>query len=124
MYQLLAIAAGGASGALMRFWLSTAVYHWLGREFPYGTLSVNLLGSFLMGFLAFFMLERLSLSAEWRAAVLIGFLGSFTTFSTFSLDTLNLLQNEAYLKAFANILLSVFLCLLAAWLGLWLARHT
>jgi len=121
--QLFAIAIGGAIGALMRFWVSSAVYQVLGRGFPYGTLSVNLLGSFLMGFLAYFMLERLSINAEWRAAILIGFLGSFTTFSTFSMETLNLLLDEAYVKALANILLSVVLCLFAAGLGLWLARQ-
>lgn len=123
MNQLFAIAIGGAIGALMRFWVSSAVYQVLGRGFPYGTLSVNLLGSFLMGFLAYFMLERLSINAEWRAAILIGFLGSFTTFSTFSMETLNLLLDEAYVKALANILLSVVLCLFAAGLGLWLARQ-
>lgn len=123
MYQLLAIAAGGAIGALLRFWLSTAVYAWLGRGFPYGTLSVNLLGSLLMGFLAYLLVERLNVNAEWRAAVLIGFLGSFTTFSTFSMETLNLLLEDAYLKAFANMLLSVLLCLLATYLGWWLARQ-
>ncbi len=123
MQHLLAIAAGGAIGALMRFWVSNAVHQLLGRGFPYGTLSVNLIGSLLMGFLAYFMLERLALSVEWRAAILIGFLGSFTTFSTFSMETLNLLLDGAYAKAFANMLVSVSLCLLATWIGLWLARN-
>ncbi len=121
--QLLVIAAGGALGALLRFAVSSGVYSWWGRDFPYGTLSVNLIGSFLMGFLSYLMLERLQLSTEWRMAVLVGFLGSFTTFSTFSLDTLNLFLSEAYLKALVNMLSSVILCLLATGIGLWLARQ-
>ncbi|MGD1984826.1 MAG: CrcB family protein, partial [Chromatiaceae bacterium] len=67
MTQAVAIAAGGALGALMRFWLSSAVYAALGRGFPYGTLAVNVIGSLLMGLLYVLMLERLSLGAEWRA---------------------------------------------------------
>ena len=89
MTQLLSIAAGGAIGALLRFWVSTGVYTLLGRGFPYGTLVVNVAGSLAMGLLFVLFMERVTISAEWRAAILIGLLGSFTTFSTFSLETLN-----------------------------------
>lgn len=118
MYQIIAIAIGGALGSVLRFSLSGGIHHWLGRDFPYGTLTVNVLGSLLMGFLYIVLLERSSLGSEWRALLLIGFLGAFTTFSTFSLETLNLIESGALLKAAVNILLSVTLCLLAAWAGM------
>lgn len=123
MNQTLSIAAGGALGALLRFWMSGAVYAWLGRGFPYGTLAVNVLGSLLMGFLYILMLERMSLGPEWRAFVLVGLLGAFTTFSTFSIETLNLLQQADYLKAVLNMAVSVLACVAAALLGVMLARQ-
>ncbi len=123
MNQVLAIAAGGAVGAVMRFWVSTGVYAWLGRDFPYGTLAVNVVGSLLMGVLSVLLIERLSLGPEWRAVVLIGFLGAFTTFSTFSIETLGLIESGAYLKALLNTLLSVVLCIAAAWGGVIVGRQ-
>ncbi len=122
MAQLLFIAAGGALGAVSRYGVSSGVYHLLGRGFPYGTLAVNLIGSFLIGLLSIWLIERFSFSPEWRAAVLIGFLGAFTTFSTFSLETLTLIEQSAYLKAGLNMLLSVTTCLIAVWLGVITAR--
>ena len=92
MTHSLAIAAGGAIGALLRFWISSGVYTLFGRSFPYGTLAVNVLGSLLMGYLYIAMIERMASSEEWRAFALIGLLGAFTTFSTFSIETLNLLE--------------------------------
>jgi len=81
--QLAFIAAGGAAGALMRYWMSSGIYALFGRGFPYGTLTVNVVGSLLMGFCYVFMIERMDVSVEWRAALMIGLLGAFTTFSTF-----------------------------------------
>ncbi|MEW8028372.1 MAG: fluoride efflux transporter CrcB, partial [Candidatus Thiodiazotropha sp.] len=104
MNQLIAIASGGAVGALFRFWVSSGVYSLLGRGFPYGTLVVNVLGSLVMGFLYVLLLERTTVSPEMRGALLIGFLGAFTTFSTFSIETLNLLEQAELLKAGLNIL--------------------
>jgi CrcB protein len=121
--QTLAIAAGGAIGALLRFWMSSGVHAWLGRGFPYGTLAVNVLGSLVMGFLYILMVERLAIGAEWRAFALIGVLGAFTTFSTFSIETLNLIEQADYAKAVLNMLLSVLACVLAAFVGVWLARQ-
>ena len=120
--QLIAIAAGGAAGALLRFWVSTGVYGWLGRGFPWGTLAVNLLGSLVMGVLYVLFMERMNVTPELRAGLLIGLLGAFTTFSTFSLETLNLIQGAELLKAGLNILLSVSACVLATWLGVLMAR--
>ncbi len=120
--HLTAIAIGGAVGALLRFWVSSGIYYILGKEFPYGTLAVNILGSFLMGFLYILFLERV-VSSELRAIVLIGLLGAFTTFSTFSIETMNLLLDGEQTKALLNIFLSVTLCLLATWMGMLLARQ-
>lgn len=121
--QLIAIASGGAVGALFRFWVSSGIYSLLGRGFPYGTLVVNVLGSLVMGFLYVLLLERTTVSPEMRGALLIGFLGAFTTFSTFSIETLNLLEQAELLKAGLNILVSVIACVLACWFGLVVGRQ-
>ena len=123
MTQIAFIAAGGALGALLRFWMSQGVYTMLGRGFPYGTMSVNVFGSLLMGILYVFLYERMNMNPEWRAALVIGLLGAFTTFSTFSIETLNLIEASEHLKAFTNILLSVSLCLVACWFGMVMARQ-
>ena len=123
MQQLLAIAGGGALGAVLRFGMSNSVYRLLGRDFPYGTLAVNVLGSLLMGFLFVLFIERIVVSAEWRSGLLIGLLGAFTTFSTFSLETLALFEAGAPLKALLNIIASVVLCLVATWLGMILGKQ-
>jgi CrcB protein len=118
MHQLIAIALGGSAGAVVRFLVANGIYGWLGRDFPYGTLFVNVSGSFLMGLLTELMLQRFAVAAEYRAAVLVGFLGAYTTFSTFALETLTLFDQGGMLKGFLNILLSVMLCLIAVWVGL------
>jgi len=123
MGQSLVIAAGGAVGALLRFWSANWVYAMLGRGFPYGTLVVNVLGSLLMGFCYVWLVERSSLGPEWRALIMVGFLGAFTTFSTFSIETMNLLEGGAVVKALLNMVLSVMLCVAATWLGLVAGRQ-
>lgn len=123
MNQLIVIAFGGASGSVIRFLVSSGVYQWLGRDFPYGTLVVNTLGSFLIGLLTeALILQRISVGVEYKAAIIIGFLGGFTTFSTFSLETFYLLEQGSINKALLNISLSVGGCLLAVWLGLLCAK--
>lgn len=123
MQQLLAIAGGGALGAVLRYGMSNGIYRLLGRDFPYGTMAVNILGSLLMGFLFVLFVERTMVSAEWRLGLLVGFLGAFTTFSTFSLETLALFDAGAPLKALLNIMASVVLCLVATWLGMIFGRQ-
>ncbi len=120
---LLFIAAGGAVGALSRYGASLGVYRLFGRGFPYGTLFVNVGGSFLMGVLSILLIQRYNLSPEWRAAILVGFLGSFTTFSTFSVETMNLLEQGDLMQALLNITISLVLCLVAVWFGLSLGRQ-
>ena len=123
MYRLMMIALGGATGALLRFWVSNGFYMLLGRDFPYGTLAVNVIGSLVMGFLYVFLLERMDAGPELRAAVIIGMLGAFTTFSTFSIETMNLIEAGDQLKAGMNILVSVSLSLAGCWAGLALGRQ-
>lgn len=123
MSQVLAIAAGGAIGALLRYWVSTGIHAFAGRGFPYGTLTVNVFGSLAMGLLFVLLVERLAADSLWRAALLIGLLGAFTTFSTFSIETLNLVEEGAYGRALMNVLASMILCIGAAWLGVKLGRQ-
>lgn len=123
MKQVLAIAAGGALGSVLRFWMSGWVTGMLGRGFPYGTLLVNVSGSLLMGFLYVMLIDKFNASAEWRAVLLIGLLGGFTTFSSFSMETFNLLESGEISKALMNIILSVAVCLTATWLGVVLGRQ-
>lgn len=123
MNQLVGIALGGAFGSVLRFLVSSGVYQWLGRSFPYGTLAVNLIGSLLIGFLAeVLILQRITFGVEYRSAILVGVLGGFTTFSTFSLETLLLIEQGNLPKAGLNVLISVCACLFATWLGLLAGR--
>ncbi len=108
---------GGALGALLRYWVSNAIYQALGRGFPFGTLVVNAVGSLFMGVLYVVLVERLVAPTELRAALIIGLLGAFTTFSTFSMETLSLLESGDLLKAVTNVALSVVLCVLLCWFG-------
>ncbi|MEM7252812.1 MAG: fluoride efflux transporter CrcB [Pseudomonadota bacterium] len=124
MPALIAIAIGGALGAVSRYAIASAIYAWLGRGFPTGTLVVNVLGSLLMGFLWVAMAERLDANSALRAGLTVGLLGAFTTFSTFSLETLALMQNGEFAKAGLNVALSVVLCILGCALGMMLARVT
>ena len=113
------IAAGGAIGSTLRFWLSSLVSSGAGHAFPWGTLVVNVLGSFVIGFFAGCAgpLGTSSVSDSTRHFIMTGVLGGFTTFSAFSLQTLALARDGAWLKASGNVVGSVSLCLLAVWLG-------
>ena len=109
-------------GALARHGVSTAMVAAFGPRFPLGTLVVNVAGSFAMGWLFALFAGRMDVSPELRLLLTTGLLGAFTTFSTFSMETLALLQAGRWLAGAANVLLSVALCLGAAWLGTLLVR--
>jgi fluoride exporter len=122
------VALGGALGSVARYAVSGIAVRWLGAAFPYGTLFVNVMGSFAIGLLAALVAAdgRPSLGADARAFLLVGVLGGFTTFSSFSLETLNLARSGALAPALLNVAGSVVLCLAAVSLGLaaagWLNR--
>lgn len=118
MNNLVYIAGGGALGAVLRYGMTTGVHTLFGRDFPYGTLSVNVLGSILIGFLYILIGERMDTNVAWRLTLIVGVLGSFTTFSAFSLETFNLIQDGQPGKAALNVMLSVCLCVLGCWLGI------
>lgn len=123
MMQLIAVASGGALGAVLRWLLSSKIQGWIVRDFPIGTFSVNILGSLLLGITYVLLVERLNLAAEWRLALITGLLGAFTTFSTFSLEAVQLLSQGRGLAAGSYVVGSVLLCLLATASGLLLARQ-
>jgi len=120
--QIAAIFLGGGLGALARFFVSTFVNEKVAGSIPYGTLTVNVLGSFVMGFLAIWLVEKLGLNPLLRLAIFVGFLGAFTTFSTFSMETLNLFEEGLALRALLNMFVNVSLSVLAVWLGVLFGR--
>ena len=115
----LAVAAGGALGTVARYWLSGVVANAFGQTFPWGTLIINVMGSFVIGFFATLTGPdgRFVASGTTRQFVMVGLCGGYTTFSSFSLQTLNLANDGEWLAAGGNILGSVALCLLFVWLG-------
>lgn len=110
-------------GAFARYGQTMMVQNVVGRGFPFATLSINVFGSFLMGFLFFATLERIKISPELRTGILSGGLGAYTTFSTFSLETLNLMENGEMVKAGLYVGASVVLCIAAAIFGAYVSRN-
>ena len=120
---LLWVALGGAFGAMARFLLSQMMFQWANKPFPYGTLSVNLIGSFAIG-VAYVWLSGTAWSGnQGRLLVMVGFLGAFTTFSTFSLESLTLLQQSRLAEFFTYMALSVGGCLIATATGMWFTKQ-
>ena len=113
------VAIGSALGGTLRFWLSGLIANAVGQTFPWGTLVINITGSLAIGFFATLTAPdgRVFIPGEWRQFFMIGICGGYTTFSSFSLQTLTLAQDGEFLGAALNILLSVALCLGAVWLG-------
>jgi fluoride exporter len=113
------IAIGGALGSIARYWVSEVAAVMVGETFPWGTIFINITGSFVIGFAATSMGPdgRMSVGTTARQFVMVGICGGYTTFSTFSLQTFNLVNNGAWIAAASNIVLSVALCLIAVWAG-------
>ncbi|WP_292657249.1 fluoride efflux transporter CrcB [Nitratifractor sp.] len=118
---ILAVALGGALGATGRFLISTGVHKLVGAGFPYGTLTVNVLGSFIIGFLYLYFEQ--TIAPMQKALLVTGMLGALTTFSTFSLESVLMLQDGLITKALANVLFNVILCLGATTAGMALFRR-
>jgi CrcB protein len=120
---LLAISVFGTLGCWARFGQTLLMQNMFGREFPVAVLSINVIGSFLIGFLFFETLDRLTIGPAIRTGILTGFLGGYTTFSTFELETLLLAENGEVLKAASYVILSVGLGLIAVFSGAYIARN-
>ena len=122
MNTFVAVAVGGALGAVSRYSFGLVALALIGNRFPWATLGVNVVGSFLIGLAAVLIGDRILDGELWRPLIIVGFLGAFTTFSAFSLDTLLLLQQGNYNSAVAYMLGSVALCLGATIAGMQLAK--
>ncbi|HWP82179.1 MAG TPA: fluoride efflux transporter CrcB [Bacteroidota bacterium] len=121
MQQILFIAVGGSLGAVARYGLSTLVYHSTGETFPWGTLVVNLTGSFVIG-VVIELFDTAIIPTEWRSFITIGFLGAYTTFSTYTLETVNLLRDGELKLATFNIVASNLMGILFVVLGIYSFR--
>lgn len=122
MLNILLVAVGGAAGSVCRYLTGLAMTRWLGTGFPWGTITVNIVGSFVIGLLTVLIARKVSMPMETRLLLVVGFLGGFTTFSSFSLDTMALFERGESLSAFAYVAASVLLSLGAAFGGLALGR--
>ncbi|MDI9817823.1 MULTISPECIES: fluoride efflux transporter CrcB [unclassified Legionella] len=122
MLIMLAVALGGAIGAVSRFATVVLMQNLLGSRYPYGTLMVNCIGSFLAGFLMILIMERMAASDYWRLFLVVGFLGAYTTFSSFSWETWALYQNGQSVTALFNVIINNLGSLTLALLGIHCAR--
>ncbi len=118
MKTLLFIAVGGATGAVLRFIITDLMARLLGRSFPYGVLTVNLFGSMLMGVMFILVQQQMLNTHSWRPFVMVGMLGALTTFSSFSLDTVLLLEHGQWVKAVLNVCLNVVCCIMFTYFGM------
>jgi CrcB protein len=122
MHHWIFIALGGALGALARYASSNAINMLWQGSFPLATMLVNVAGSFAMGIMYIVIVDYQHLSPEWRSIMMVGFLGAFTTFSTFSLETVTLIQRGELMTAMLYTLLSVVLCVLAAAIAIYVSK--
>ncbi|HZS44569.1 MAG TPA: fluoride efflux transporter CrcB [Blastocatellia bacterium] len=118
----LAVALGGALGAMSRHWINTFVGTRYPTRFPYSTLIINVTGSFIIGLFLTLVNEKISIHPNWRLGFAVGFVGAYTTFSTFEYETFNLIEKGASFSALANVVISLTLGFVAVWGGIVLAR--
>ena len=116
------VALGGSIGAMLRFYLTQVAESWFGKQFPFGTLAVNVIGAFLLAVVYGLIQKEIISEMPYKFLLGVGLMGALTTFSTFSFDTLTLLDNGLWLKAALNVTLNVFVCLLAAFMGVQLMK--
>lgn len=117
MNKYLVVGIGGFIGAIARFWLGGYISNKLGTRFPYGTFVINVSGSFFIGFVLTLLAERTHWSPNWRYLIPIGFIGAYTTFSTFEYETFRGIQDGEFLIASLYVVLSMFVGFVAVWLG-------
>lgn len=122
MQKYLLISLGGALGSLARYWVSSAVTSRLGAKFPYGTFVINITACIIIGFSLAFLDRRSELNPAWRFLVPVGFVGAYSTFSTFEGETFSALQSGAFLVAALYVVFSVVLGLLGVWCGVLVAK--
>ena len=118
MSRYLAVAIGGALGAMARYWIGNLVAERFPTRFPLGTLIINVSGSFIVGFFLAIVSERVNLHPNWKLAVAVGFVGAYTTFSTFEYETFRLLENGIVTGGMLNVIASLILGFLAVWGGI------
>ncbi len=116
------VGIGGSLGAMARFWLGGYIAERMGTKFPYGTFVINASGSFLIGLIVTILVERTHLHTHWRYQIPIGFIGAYTTFSTFEYETLRAIQDGQWMVGFLNVLLSVTVGFAMVWLGMALGK--
>ena len=122
MINYLVVSLGAAIGGSLRYWFSGFIYKFLPATFPYGTLIINVAGSFILGIVMFYLNEKEMISQEVRLLLAVGFCGGFTTFSTFSYETINLIKDAQYTGAVLNVFLNVALSLLGIFLAYLISR--
>lgn len=127
MNHMIMIALGGALGAVSRYslsnWVNTLSIGKIGPgNIPYGTFTVNVIGSFFIGMMYVLITEKLALHPDWRNIIIVGFLGAFTTFSTFSLETITLMENGYVVESMLYVVGSLIFCFMAVWTAIYLTR--
>lgn len=122
MLDFLAISLGAIVGANARYWISRSALRWLGPAFPYGTLAINVLGSFILGFFMIWSTQRVMVDPRWRLLIAVGFCGGFTTFSSYAFESMALMEQGQWMLMTSNIVSNNLLCLAAVLAGMALAR--
>lgn len=123
MSRYLAVVIGGGAGALARYVAASAIMTRFGGKFPLGTLVINVTGSFLIGYLMTMLTERFQIDPRWRLLLVVGFLGGYTTFSSFEWETYTAVRDGGLRTGMLNIVSSIMLGYIAVWLGVVLARR-